>query len=128
MPRKADIVRDLIFERGSRCNIGYALRCNGQTEAKEYIENLNDTIQASFAALFRRIKEGEILTQERFRKLQDSDDIFEFKHRKGHRIPTFKYKGTWWLTHGFLKKGQKTPKTQIRRAEQIKKEHMSLFK
>lgn len=128
MSQKADIhLDDYIFEEGRTTFIGYAVRENGKKEAEKYIDSIGKRLKTKFAVPFRRKVNGEILNRDRFSKLPGSDDIFEFKCFGKPRILCFKFEGGWWLTHGFNKKSNRTPKREIQRAEQIKKEHIKRF-
>ena len=128
MSQKADInFAHYIFETGRTTFIGYAVRANGNKEAEEYIDSIGKSLKAKFAVSFRRKVNGEILNRNRFCKLPGSDGIFEFKCFGKPRILCFKFVGGWWLTHGFDKKSNRTPKKEIQRAEQIKKEHIKRF-
>lgn len=65
---------------------------------------------------------GKIWNERKFKHLEGSDQIFEFKVDI-HRILCFFFVGKRViLTHGFQKAGQKTPKGEIERAEMVKKE------
>jgi len=128
MSQRDDInLADCIFLTGRITFIGYAIRANRKKEAKEYIESFGKSLEAKFAVPFKRKVDGEILNSDRFSKLPDSDDIFEFKCFGQPCILCFKFEGGWWLTHGYNRKSNRTPKRQIQRAEQIKEEHIKRF-
>ena len=105
--------------------VAYARRTNGNRPAKDYIENLPLLDQAKLSKSFTTIAHvGRIFNKERFRKLRGR--IYEFKVHPGVRILCFRQGKTWFLTHGFDKETGDTPARQIRRAEDIMSEHMSL--
>jgi phage-related protein len=61
-----------------------------------------------------------------FCKLADTDDIWEFRVKSGPNI--FRVFAFWdgpriILTHGLVKKTQKTPREEIRTAESFKKDY-----
>jgi phage-related protein len=68
-----------------------------------------------------------MVPQEYFKKLQNSDGIWEIRVKQGNnafRLPGFLDKGKLViLTNGFAKKSQKTPLQEIALAEQRKHEY-----
>ena len=70
----------------------------------------------------------EILPRRYFKKLTDTDDIWEALISYGsniYRVFFFFYRGNVViLTHGIIKKTQKTPKKEIEKAERYKKEYL----
>jgi phage-related protein len=127
MPKKADItIQDCIFFRGTGSSIGWAVRANGKKEAEIYWNRLEKREQVGFLRAFEEmVSVGRIFNQQRFRKLEGR--IFEFKYVTGARILCSSYDRVWWLTHGYTKQSQKTPPNEIRRANQIMKEHIERF-
>ena len=74
-------------------------------------------------ALFSRLADqGRIYNEKKFKHLTGTDQLFEFKVNNGRVISFFFFGKRIILTHGFIKKGIKTPKREIERAEKIKKE------
>lgn len=107
--------------------VAYARRLNGNRPAMDYIENLQQADWVKLAKSFIKIASvGRIGNLERFRKLRGK--IWEFKIYPKGRVLCFQYGKTWLLTHGFDKETGDTPPRQIRRAEEIMKEHISLLK
>lgn len=79
--------------------------------------------QVSLAALFDRMAQtGKINNREKFKKVEG--DIFEFKKFQ-IRIGCFQVTRTWFLTHGFTKKQDHWPKSELKRANDIREEHQS---
>jgi len=67
---------------------------------------------------------GPPRNKEKFRKLDGSDDIWEFKTTK-IRLLCFRDEGSFIIcTHGFVKKTQSTPKKEIKLAETEKKKYL----
>ena len=128
MPNKAVIdFRDNPLVRGPCAIVAYARRLNGNRPAMDYIENLQQLDQATLARSFKQLADtGKIWNTERFRKLRGK--IWEFKIYPKARVLCFQYGKTWLLTHGFDKETGDIPPRQIRRAEEIMKEHISLLK
>jgi phage-related protein len=110
--------------------VAYARRKNGNRPAMDYIENLGKLDWAKLSKSFMKIASvGRIHNPERFRKLGGrSGKIYEFKIYPKVRVLCFQLEKTWLLTHGFDKETGDTPPRQIKRAEDIMKEHISLLK
>jgi len=107
--------------------VAYARRKNGNKPAESYIDNLEQSDQAKLARSFKQIAEtGNIWNTERFRKLRGK--IWEFKIHPKVRVLCFQSRKAWLLTHGFDKETGDTPPRQIKRAEEIMREHLSLLK
>ena len=73
------------------------------------------------------IEYEKIIPQEYFKRLKDTDGIWEIKVKLGsniYRVMCFFDKDQLIiLENGFQKKTQKTPKKEIKKAERIKKEY-----
>ncbi len=92
----------------------------------DYIERLERQDQAKLAKSFTKMAHvGNINIKERFRKLRGK--IYEFKVHPKVRVLCFQLSKVWLLTHGFNKETGTTPARQIKRAEEIMKEHISLL-
>jgi len=112
--------------KGPCAIVAYARRTSGGRPAKDFIEDLEKSDQAKLAKSFLYIAcIGRINNPERFRKLRRK--IYEFKVHPKIRILCFQFGKTWLLTHGFKKETGDTPPRQIERAEQIRKEYISLL-
>jgi len=123
---RAIINQDDKILKGPCAIVAYARRENGKRLAKDFIENISREEQAKLSKSFRTItKVGNIYNKERFRKVRGK--IFEFKIHPKVRVLCFQRGKTWLLTHGFNKETNKTPEREIKRAEDIMKEHISLL-
>jgi phage-related protein len=96
--------------------------------AKVFLEDLDEKTRGK--VLFNIWKAREINDSELFKKL--SDEIWEFRtHFKSNQI---RFLAFWdktgrnqilvITTHGFIKKTQKTPKREIERAVQLRREYL----
>ena len=98
-------------------------------EAEEFISGLPEKARAKVLANIRKIRFG-VRDAELFKKL-DGTDIWEFRtlyEGIAYRLFAFWDKDTETLvvaTHGLVKKTQKTPKREIRHAQEIKKEYFN---
>jgi hypothetical protein len=103
-------------------SIRYAIRLNGKMPAKEFIGSLDDEPRIDLEVLFEWMAEhGQIRNIQKFRHLQVK--IFEFKSDQ-NRVLCFQDGRTWFLTNGFIKKQGKTPQKEIKRANDIRAEHL----
>ena len=99
-------------------------------EAEEFLIELELSTKLKFIKVFRKVQDGNN-TGEDFKKLSGTKNIFEFRVKdKGSwfRILAFvtHYEGdalaTIVATHGFKKKTNKTPQSEIDKAEKIKRD------
>ena len=97
-------------------------------EAVDFLENLDDKTREK---IYYNIKKAQLVNDnELFKKL--SDFIWEFRtlyNSKAYRLFSFwdKSEGKDTLvvaTHGILKKTQKTPPKEIKKAEEIRKQYL----
>jgi len=110
----------LIYD-GSIFKIEAYVASSGNALAEEWLELLSPGLQKKFAALFVRLGDhGKIWNERKFKHLEASNQIFEFKADSGRILCFFFFGKRVILTHGFFKKGDKTPKREIERAEEIK--------
>jgi len=100
-------------------------------ETKRFLNQSPDKIKDKFSYVFLKTSIG--YRGDWFKKLSDTDGIFEFRIRASlgfYRVfafwdDTLKTKTLIVCTHGLKKKTNKTPKTEIKRAERIKKKYFN---
>jgi phage-related protein len=97
-------------------------------EVEEYFLAQNEKVQKKFLISFEKTETG--IKGIWFQKLKNTDGIYEFRqsdHQKFYRIFAFwdsKAKETLIIaTHGIDKKSNKTPKKELKKAEQVKKKY-----
>ncbi len=96
------------------------------TAALSYLESLPEKVRDKIA--YNISKSRYFIDKELFKKL--NDDIWEFRTRyqgMTYRLLAFWDNDTGNLvvaTHGFIKKTQKTPESEIARAEALRKEYL----
>ena len=101
--------------------------------AQTFLESLPYDAKEKIAYNIRRVLAGE-KNKELFKKLDDSDGIWEFRtlYRKiAYRLFAFwdTDKNTIIVaTHGIIKKTQKTPSKEIAKAEEIKRKYFEIKK
>jgi phage-related protein len=109
-----------VVATGPMRTIEAAVCLDGSSPAHQFLDQLGATDQQKLAALFARMAEhGMITNEEKFKKLEGA--IWEFKSSQV-RIPCFQDGRVWVLTHGFIKKKQKAPRRDIERAKRIMQE------
>lgn len=95
-------------------------------EAKEFVLNLPDSIKKKVAYNIQRSR--EVNNPKLLKKIDEN--IWEFRTRsqnKQIRLLAFwdpTRKAFIVCTHGFIKKSQKTPKSEIEKAEKYRKEYL----
>jgi phage-related protein len=94
-------------------------------EAIDFLESLEDKVREK---IYYNAKKAQMVSDPKlFKKLTDFIWEFRTKYNKNYyRLLAFwdkTEKGTTLVlaTHGFVKKTQKTPKSEIKRAEEIRK-------
>ncbi len=94
-------------------------------EARDFLKSLTKEIRGKIGHNIRRVQKGE-RDKELFKKL-DGTEIWEFRtlyNKAYYRLFAFWDKDENTLvvaTHGIVKKSQKTPKSEIAKAEGIRK-------
>lgn len=95
----------------------------GSAPVEQWLETLSLDLQKKFAALFVRLGDhGKIWNEQKFKHLESSNQLFEFKADSGRILCFFFHGKRVILTHGFFKKGAKTPKGEIEKAHRIKED------
>lgn len=108
--------------------IKYYRTSGGRCPVEEFLDSLNDKQVEKVLWVLKLIKELDFIPKEYFKKLADTDDIWEVRVQSGNNI--FRLLGFFVgnqliiLTNGFTKKSQKTPKQEIALAEKRKKDYM----
>ncbi|WP_022664336.1 type II toxin-antitoxin system RelE/ParE family toxin [Desulfospira joergensenii] len=93
------------------------------------MDSLSDTQVAKITWVLKLVRETQNISAKYFKKLVNTDDIWEVRVSIGKNI--FRLLGFMQgqeliiLTNSFQKKSQKTPKKEIKLAEQRKKEYLS---
>jgi hypothetical protein len=110
------------FYRGPWGSIRLATQSDGSSLAGKFIEELSTLDRNKLLALLKRAADMgpmNINDGEKFKKLEGT--LFEFKVFQT-RMPCFYQGRSVVLTHGYMKKKDKTPPTEIARAVRIQKE------
>lgn len=111
--------------RGQQRTVAYAVRKDGTKPAEEFIEEeMDEKAWAKMLAMINKLcATGKISNDEQFKK--EEGEIWGFKPTSQIRIACFQDGRFWFLTHGFVKKRDKWPRSELERAEEIRKEHLA---
>ncbi|QTA91584.1 Toxin-antitoxin system, toxin component, HigB-like [Desulfonema magnum] len=102
---------------------------SGKCPIEEYFDTLTDAQVAKITWVLKLIREREHISTKYFKKLANTDDIWEVRVGLGSNI--FRILGFIHnneliiLTNSFQKKSQKTPSKEIKLAEKRKKDFLS---
>ena len=99
---------------------------NNKCPVEDFLSSLPAKVVQKIAWVLRLIVQLERVPVLYLCKMEDTDDIWECRIKLGsniYRIFAFWDGHEIILTHGLIKKSQKTPQGEIKRAEQYKKEY-----
>ncbi len=102
---------------------------NGKCPVEDYLDSLSEKQVEKVFFVLDLIEQFSVVPRKYFKKLQGTDDIWEARVRYGNNI--FRLLGFFdsnelvILNHAFTKKTQKTPRKEIKKAEQRKKSYFS---
>lgn len=113
-----------VIEKGIAKTVLYAEAADGDCPARDFLQSLGEDAREKFEALFERMAQhGKITNTEKFKKLEGTKSIFEFKS-DANRILCFLHDDKCVvLTHGVVKKKWKLHPQDIARAELILKNY-----
>jgi phage-related protein len=111
---------------GRKFTIEFAVRSNGTMPAKDFYDNeLSEEERSKLKPPFTRLADdGRVDNRERFKKVEGTEELFEFKSHQVRILGFFLRGGRFVLTHGLRKKQDKLPKSEIKVAEAIRAEHI----
>ena len=100
---------------------------DGQRPAEDFLDELDIKMRSKLVMTLKVLQEQGNRLREPYSKHLD-DGIFEIRGKVGTDISRvmyfFYYGGRIILTNGFIKKTQKTPKSEIERAKQYRKDFL----
>jgi len=112
-------MREIIFYRAE----------NGRCPVEEYLDSLSNKQVEKVFFVLQLVESLDIVPRKFFKKLESTADLWEIRVQFGNNI--FRFLGFYdcaelvILNHAFTKKTQKTPKNEIKVAEQRKKDYFS---
>lgn len=108
-------------------NIEFYEKTDGTAPAKDFIESLDVKMRAKMLMSIELLKYGGYQLREPYSKSLD-DGILELRAKSGNNISRVLYffvvGETAVLTNGFIKKQQKTPKSEIERAKHFRIDYL----
>ena len=114
--------------QGFKFQVVFYDKPDGSEPAQDFLDKLDEKMFAKMIRTIDVIKAGGTLVREPYSKHLD-DGIFEVRAQVGSnisRVLYFFFDGRRIvLTHGFIKKTQKTPPAEIKRAKIYRKEYKS---
>ncbi len=101
----------------------------GKCPVKEYFNSLTNKQFEKVSFVLDIIEQLDIVPQKFFKKLQNTDDLWEVRVQQGNNIfrilGFFDVKDLVVLNHAFTKKSQKIPQKEIDTAEKRKQDYFN---
>jgi phage-related protein len=98
---------------------------DGKCPVQEFIDSLPGKVAQKIVWVFKLLEDLEIVPSFYFKKLVGTEEIWECRIQFGsntYRIFCFFIDNYVILTHGFIKKSQRTPAGEIERAEAYRRD------
>ena len=99
---------------------------DGRCPVREFLDSLPGRVAQKVAWVLNLLEDLDIVPSSRFKKLVGTEDIWECRIQFGsnaYRIFCFFFDNSVVLTHGVVKKSQKTPAREIERAETYRRDY-----
>lgn len=107
--------------------VEYFKKQDGSCQAKEFLNSLDEKMQAKLFRLLYLLEQNGNELREPYSKAL-TDGIFELRGQQGNNIARVLYFFVVGqqiiITHGFVKKTQKTPKSEIKLAKKYRQEYL----
>lgn len=118
---------ECILCRGQRIRIEFAVRRNGSMPAKDFFDNgLTELERHKLRPPMARLADdGRVANQERFKKVEGTNGLWEFKLHQIRIFGFFLSGARFILTNGIRKKQDRLSRSDIAVAEAIRGEHIS---
>ncbi len=100
---------------------------DGKCPVQEFLDSLPGKVVQKIVWVLRLLEDMDIVPASYFKKLAGTEDIWECRIQFGsnaYRIFCFFMNNSVVLTHGFIKKSQKTPAGEIERAEAYRRDFL----
>jgi phage-related protein len=98
---------------------------DGKCPVQEFIDSLPGKVAQKIVWVLKLLEDLEIVPSSYFKKLGGTEEIWECRIQFGsntYRIFCFFIDNSVILTHGFIKKSQRTPTYEIERAEAYRRD------
>ena len=110
-----------------KCKVIFYEKEDGTIPVQDFLNSLNEKMEAKVAWTINRLEEFGYALREPYSKPL-GEGIFELRVQVGRDISRVLYffivNGRAVLTHGFIKKTQKTPKQEIERAKEYRDDYI----
>ena len=120
-------ISELVRKIVSKFTIEFYERENGDIPVEEFLNSLDKKMSAKILGIMGILQEKGNLLREPYSKHLD-DGIFEIRGKVGTDISRvlyfFYYEGKIIFTNGFIKKAQKTPKSEIEKAKTYRSNYL----
>ena len=104
--------------RGSKLTIELLLKADGSSPVREFLDSLSESDRKKVDTLFELMGEkGRITNDQKFKKLEGSNKIFEFKSFQVRLLCFFAGSGRLVICRGLIKKKDRHDKHDIQFAE-----------
>jgi len=100
---------------------------DGKCPVQEFLDSLPGKVAQKIVWVLRLLEDIDRVPASYFKKLAGTEDIWECRIQFGsnaYRIFCFFLNNSIVLTHGFVKKSQKTPAREIERAEVYRRDFL----
>jgi phage-related protein len=102
---------------------------DGKCPARDFLDSLFGKVAQKVAWVLQLLEDLEKIPVVFFKKLIGTEEIWECRIRYGSNIYRifcfFDSHSVVVLTHGLVKKSQKTPRTEIERAESYRRDYLN---
>lgn len=102
-------------------------KSNGEIPVEDFLQKLDIKMRAKLVGIVVILQENGNQLREPYSKHLE-DGIFEIRAKSGSNISRvlyfFQHEGKIILTHGFVKKTQKTPRIEIEKAKMYRKDYI----
>lgn len=100
----------------------------GRCFVEEFLNSLSGKVTQKVVWVLKLLEDLEVIPAHYFSKMNDTGGLWECRVKQGsniYRIFAFWKGNEIILTHGFIKKTQKTPHNEIEKAENYKKDYLN---
>ncbi len=102
-------------------------KASGEYPVQVFLDSLPGKVAQKVIWVLSLVEDLERVPAQYFCKMADTQDIWEFRIKLGsniYRVLSFWDGNKIVLTHGFIKKTQKTPVQEIERAEDCRRDYL----
>lgn len=97
---------------------------DGPCPVGDFLDQLDPSDRRKLDTLFEMLgNQGQIRNKQKFKKVEGSDKIFEFKSFQIRILCSFSGRSVY-LLHALVKKSDKLKKSDIKRAERVREEYL----